>query len=499
MTVNMKRNSYAAPALLLGLFSAQMIATIQVYLSNVHLYRSVTVVLENGYLPIPNQLIMRRLQDFGPALGGGLFFTLTVGAGISILTLGMVWIWDRIFNRRKIVAGLFILFWLLCLVGVNMNGFNPIVTAYFVVIPTMVSIAAVALMPAERDRHVRFHRAMLLVPIVILALVWTSIMDKGLFIDIRDRILLSNPVGVTINNFYYSYTLYAAEVFKTLDRKSLKTCGLESIQTVPISPRLERTLVHHDYLVVENYKDADLRIIEEGHSLLFQNRGRTILKTTTEDFFSEPKRVLKEFSVKADGYAFFRQFTILSLLFGFPLALYVIAYTLLFLVATLVCDMRKAAVTASVLCLVIGIALVAPMYYAKGEKIDRNNVSQTIQSTRWQQRVGSLKVVVRERLEIADFPGYETMVSHDRIPERYWLAQAFGVSRQPETYGHLLRLLDDPQPIVVCKALEALGQRGDRAVIPEILRRFENSHHWYEQLYAYQALRTLGWKQAKSI
>jgi hypothetical protein len=138
MTKTIIKNSYTAIALLLGLFSAQIIATIQVYLSNAHLHRSITVILENGYLPIPNQLIMSRLQDVGPAVGGGLFFTLTVGAGISILTLGMVWIWDRLFNRKKIVGGLFIIFWLMCLAGVNMNGFYPLVTAYFVVIPAVV-------------------------------------------------------------------------------------------------------------------------------------------------------------------------------------------------------------------------------------------------------------------------------------------------------------------------------------------------------------------------
>lgn len=499
MTMTTIRNSYMAIALLLGLFSAQIIATIQVYLSDLYLYRSVTAVLKNEYLPIPNQLIMNHLQDIGPAVGGGLFFTLTVGVGISILTIGMVWIWDRIFNRKKIVAGFFIFFWLMCIAGVNMNSFYPVVTAYFVVIPAVVSIAAVALMPAEHNRRVWLGRAILLSPVVILAILWINVMDRGLFIDIRDTILLSNPVGITINNFYYDYTLYPAEVFKTLDQKSLKTCNLDQIQTASLSTQLERTLIHYDYLTVRNYDDADLKIVEEGDTLLFRNRGQTILRTTAEDFFSQPKSMLREFSFKTDGHAFFRQFTILSLLLGFPLTLYILLYTLLFLAATILCDVRKAAVIASVLCLIIGIAFVVPMYFATGEKINKNNVAQTIQSPRWQERVQALKVVVGEKLEIADFPGYETILSHHSIPERYWLAQAFGVSRRSETYGNLLQLLDDPQPIVVCKAFEALGRRGDPGVVPEILRRFKSSDHWYEQLYAYQALRTLGWNQTKSM
>lgn len=423
---------------------------------------------------------------------------MTVGAGISILTLGMVWIWDRLFNRKKIILGVFLLFWLVCLAGVNVKGFYPIVTSYFIVIPAVVSIAAVKLMPGETVQRVWLHRAILLLPVVILALLWTSIMDKDLFGDIKDKILLSNPVGIKINDFYYDYTLYPAKVFKTLDQKTLKTCTLASIKAVSLSAPLERTLLNYDYLTVGNYEDADLKIEKEESALIFKNRERTILRTTAKDFFSRPKSVLKEFSFKTDGHAFFRQFTALSILLGFPLALYIIFYALLFLAGTLYCDVRKAAVIASILCLIIGIAFVIPMYFAKGEKIDVKNVAKAIKSHQWQERVRSLKVIDREKIEIANFPEYGTMLSSHRIPERYWLARAFGVSRRPETYGDLLKLLNDPQPTVVCKAFEALGRRGERRAIPEILQRFKRSDHWYKQLYAYKALRTLGWKQARS-
>jgi HEAT repeat protein len=81
------------------------------------------------------------------------------------------------------------------------------------------------------------------------------------------------------------------------------------------------------------------------------------------------------------------------------------------------------------------------------------------------------------------------------VPERYWLARALGVSRHPETYPNLLAFLDDAHPNVVSMAFYALGQRGDRRAIKEILRRIETSDHWYNQWYAYRALRQLGWKQ----
>jgi HEAT repeat protein len=47
-------------------------------------------------------------------------------------------------------------------------------------------------------------------------------------------------------------------------------------------------------------------------------------------------------------------------------------------------------------------------------------------------------------------------------------------------------------------AFYGLGQRGDWRAVSEILKRIKTSDHWYNQWYAYKALRALGWKQKKS-
>ena len=87
-----KRFAYPARALLLGLLVAQVIAAIQVYLSNLDLYRNLSLIKAAGYLTIPNQGTMPGLQDFAPAFLGGLFFTLSVGAGLTLLSIGAAWI-----------------------------------------------------------------------------------------------------------------------------------------------------------------------------------------------------------------------------------------------------------------------------------------------------------------------------------------------------------------------------------------------------------------------
>ena len=80
----MSKCFYTAKVLLLGLVTAQVIATIQVHLSNAELYHTLVSIRNAGYLIIPNQRVMQGLLEFSPAFYGGLFFTLSAGAGLSL-------------------------------------------------------------------------------------------------------------------------------------------------------------------------------------------------------------------------------------------------------------------------------------------------------------------------------------------------------------------------------------------------------------------------------
>jgi hypothetical protein len=343
-----------------------------------------------------------------------------------------------------------------------------------------------------------FDRMIYAVPLLLLAILWTSQMDRNLFLDLRDKLLLSNPAGTKINDFYYDYTLYPAEVFKSMDQKMLKACNLEAIRKKPVAGALEKTLLNHDYLNVGRADRVDLEIEEVENNLVFRNRGKTILRTTLRDFLARPGTVLKEFSAKSDRHVFFRQFTFFSLLFGFPILLYVFLYTLLRLLMGLFFKSRPSSAIASILCFLAGTAFLIILNSGQGKTFEGKDLGEAINSDSWQKRVEALKMIERKKMEIADFPGYQSLLRSPRIPERYWLVRALGVSRRPETYEDLVAFLDDPHPNVVGMAFYALGQRGEKRAIKGIIERIETSNHWYNQWYAYRALRTLGWKQRRS-
>jgi len=494
----MNRCSYAARVLLLGLFAAQVIAFIQVYLSNADLYRTLVAIKQAGYLPIPNQRTMYSLQEFGPAFFGGLFFTLSVGAGLSLLSLAAVWVWDRLLHRNKFLLIPFLMLWMGCLLVVNLRGFCPMVTLYFLVIPPVVFVATLRWMPEQASQRVWLNRMIHFIPITLLAVLWTSQMDRHLFLDLRDNLLLSNPLGTRINDFYYGYTLYPAEAFKSVDQKMLKTCSLENIQKESLVRSMERQLLNYDYLHVGGDAEVDLNIAQEGSILLFDNRGRTILRTAAKDFFSRPGTVLKEFSLTTDRHAFFRHFTLFSLLIGFPITLYVILYALFHLISCLFLDVRISSVIASILCFSVGITLLVIFHQSRVRKMEVEDLTEALESKRWQKRVAALKIIQQKGIEVGDFQAYQGMLRSPHIPERYWLVRALGVSKQSETYKDLLAFLDDPHPNVVCMAFYALGRRRDKRAVSEIIKRIETSDDWYNQWYAYKALRTLGWRQRKS-
>ncbi len=146
---------YPFSSLLIGLTLAQILAMVHVYLSNTVLYDSLLAIKGAGYLTIPNSHVMGQLRKAAPAFFGGLFFTFSIGAGISFLSLALAWIWDRLFYRRIFLLYVFLLLWVACLAAFNFHGFKLFVTLYFLLIPPVVFITAAKQMSYlnKQNRH----------------------------------------------------------------------------------------------------------------------------------------------------------------------------------------------------------------------------------------------------------------------------------------------------------------------------------------------------------
>ena len=486
----------SAAVLLLGLLVAQGIATLQVYLSNADLHRTLLVLKEAGYLIVPNQQILPRLLSLKSAFWGGLFFTLSIGVFLTFLSWSAAWAWNRLFSRNRLFLYFCLLAWLISLVMINGKGFCILITLYFLFIPTIVFAAAAKFSP-QRKSPPGYRSLLFLVPLLLLALLWATQANSKFFVNLRDKLLLSNSVGTRISDFYYEYSYYPAEVFKSADQKLLKSCSLGNIQRKPVEQALERILIAHDYLPVDGARHAAHLVVREDNGLLFfQSNGKTIVQTNFQEFVASPGKLLEEFSHKTDTCSPFRRFILFSLLVSLPLVLYTLCFSLLFFIISFVLKPNISAWVASILCLFLGIAL---FFYVQGGMKEKSiDPAQALGSDRWETRVAALKVIDQKKIEVGDLEAYPRLMKSRHVAERYWFVRALGSSRRTSTYRDLIGFLDDPNAGVVSMAFYSLGQRRDSRAVPEILKRIETSDDWYNQWYAYKALRNLGWKQSKS-
>jgi len=492
-----KQFTYIPKIFLSGLLLAQVLFLLPVYQSNLHLSDTINAIDTAGYLAIPNLKTMPALKTFATAFMGGLFFTFTLGAGLSVSAFACAWLWDRLLKRKTRFLLLFLIPWWLCLTALNIKGMILSATAGFLLIPPVVFFLTLKWMPRKSGDDPLPCLLVRLAPIVVLATIWLYLSGTSIFINVRDVFLLSNPAGIAINDFYYRYTMYPARVFKTLNQKTLKTCNLKNIDKKSLQKRIENRLLRNDYLPVEQYRHVDLTIEKKESFLIFKNQGREVLRCTAGDFFSSPGSRLKTFSSETDRYSLFRQLTFISLVTGLPALVYMLAYCLLQIISFLAgLPLKLSLILSPALIMLAGLALLAGLSHFSGNATaDVQNPIQALESEHLHIRIAALKKIADKHLKITGFQRYKTILESPYIAERYWAARALGADRDAESSRDLLALLDDPHPNVVCQAFYALGQRGDKNAVPKILKRIKKSDHWYVQWYAYKAARKLKWKQ----
>jgi hypothetical protein len=488
----------AALLILLGLATTQVIASVHVYLSNLALYDKTLSFKDAGYLVVPNSQILPRLLELKPAVFGGLFFTLSIGVFLTLLSLLGAWVRQRRLSRNKALSPVLLIPWLTVVLALNLNRFSLMPTLYFLLVPPLVFFSATKwLFPGSPGKYSRGAFLHVLAPF-LLALLWSTQLSGSFFLDIRDHLLLTHSTGSKINDFYYRYTLYPAEVMKPTNQKLLKSVYLGHLQDRALLRLIQRELLKHDYLPVHDESLADLILRAKNQELHLKRGGVSVLRVDAQQFLTSPGAWLAAFSNKSDGGRLFRKATLISLVLGFPMLLYLLVYGILSCLISLIFPPEKSPVPATLLCFVVGVLLFFLLIFSKAAIHDIGEVERALQSTDWRMRVAALKFIRDKGLDVARHPAYRKLLESPLAPEKYWLAKALGASRQARTFTDLLTLLDDSHPTVVSAAFRALGDRKDPVGTRHILTRITTSTDWYNQWNAYQALRTLGWKQSAS-
>jgi len=490
------RETFPATELLVGMGLAQTIAALQVYASNHRLFSQMAAVAAAGFLPVPSPQVVPSLLGLGTAAAGGLLLTLSLGAGIALLsTAAAGWGAGRAPQSRLAAVGPAGLQAALLLLMIS-RGFDPWVALYFIIIPPPVFWLARRLLSGSGRPLGRRFWVWRVLPVVLLALGWSTQYDRSLFLDLRDHLLMSNAAGQSVSSFYYRYTLYPAEVFKPLDQRLIRTVAWPDADPPP--PDVKRELIRNDYLPVAAAGDADLGLRVEGERMRFTRGGQVILDTTAASFLADPHRALTEISTQADRWSFFRTFTFYGVLLAFPTALYCLLFAGLRLLTGIAAGDRRADILCAGACLAIGLGILAFFHSSRQAPPRPDELSRALGSPAWQTRVAALREIRDRQFDVCAHPGYAGMLRSPYPQERYWLTRALAISPSPAASADLALLLDDPHINVRTQAVEAIAQRRNRGAVREILKRLQTSQDWYFQLYAYRALRALGWNQTAS-
>ena len=137
---------------------------------------------------------------------------------MTLTTWAALLIWDRILNRQRKALALMALGWVGLMVGVNLNGPTLFPSLFCSLVPLATAWTAIRNSGSDRRQN-HPHGIIPVLTLVLLTALWATQLNGQLFVSIRDHVLLSNAVGRSVNDFYYKYTLYAAEAFKSFGRK----------------------------------------------------------------------------------------------------------------------------------------------------------------------------------------------------------------------------------------------------------------------------------------
>jgi len=496
----MNRVVYPAVVLAAGLAASQALFFLLVYVSNIRLHAEMSTLDAAGYLIVPNEYVLDALNAFFPAFAGALFFTFTIGTGLSLAAMAGAWLYARAFRSSRRFVFLLAALWIVAVAAVNKDGFFAAGSLSFILIPPFVFFLCIRWMPAEARPMGRLALAVQVAAVFLVALSWLPKADNDVFIDIRDRLLLSHATGSVVNDFYYRYTLYPAKLIKTPSQKLMVPACTGGIDDPDLRGSVKSALMAHDWLPVSENRVCAVHVSMEEGRLLLSGPGGALLETTPASFLEAPGRALESFSRLSDAGGIFRKATYVSLFTALPLALFILFHGVIIPALFPVRQVFYRHMLASALCLLIGVAAAVVMYTGSDASAETPaEIRAALASGDWRKQRDALRAIIDHRMDPMRYgiDGREAFGGSAAL--RYWYAASLGWSRHPAAYDRLLEMVDDPHPNVACMAYASLGRLGDTRAIGEIRDRIGETGHWYVQWYAYQSMRRLGWTQEQSV
>ena len=469
-------------------------------MSNIELASQIQYLTDNNYLIVPNLHVLPQLQSIFTAFIGGLFFTGTIGLGIISITLFVTWFWIHITQKNKIFLMILFLQWAIAIYFANRNGWCAF-TLYLCIMLPALCVINILISKKNSIRLIPNPKLFWCLPVLLMIMTCYFTERSVSFLSIRDYLLLSNDLGHKLNDLYYRYTLYPGEIIKPFALKQQKTCYIhfEKNDAKRYIKAVERKCIMYDYLPIPDKNKANIVLEVDPPHIYFQVNGSVVVKSDIMNYLRETKSVFSDFSEQTDVNEFFRMCILLSLVISAPILFYILMMQFMF---GLLCLIRIPAIVSQFL--VVGMIcicfslVILQMPQKFPENATQNDwqsaFSKAYQELDWRQAVVLLRSTKFTVTRNAHQQALKWLQQTDHPVLKYWLIRYLSESRISIDNTVFLKYLSDPNVNVVCQTLYALGRQRDRLLISHIKDFIADCPHWYVQMYAYRALKRLGWR-----
>jgi len=476
--------AFAAALILSCLFS-----WIYIFHSNTNLAAEIAKLKAEGHLVVPNGHALDLLSSAITAFWGSLFFVLTAGVMVAEASIISWLLIFKMITRRNGALISYLAPWAIINLALNLGHFSWLTAAHTLIIPIIIPI----ILRKINKNSLSFKKhGQAFIPFVIAISITVSCFfiwaDRGIFIRTRDYLLLSNAPGQMLNKWYYDYTPYASEALKSPIKKQVKSCWIDP-KIINVT-RIKDTLSAHGWLATADKTKASLVLeTSNNQSLNFNHGSRVILSVEVNDFLKSPGQYLKGYSAITDTMSMFRLLCLGGVTIGFPFLLFAMVFLFIGWVCSQFLPPKVSNLMAPFLTVMVSIMI---LFYLNPREIKpgRKIIEEALNGFSPRTRIEAIRVIINTRSDILNYRENIKRVMQGTLPERYWLANALGLSPGREAIFFLEQLAFDNSINVQCAAIRGLSRKKDNKISNSIFRKkIEGSPNWYVQQKAYGELK----------
>jgi hypothetical protein len=500
---------YILLCLLIGFIAGEIMGWVLVAQSNKILLAEQQWLVENGYIAVPGINLASELESWKTHLAGGLFFGLSIGLCYAFIWSLFIWglhPWPKIrISISVFLLGLFFIFYIFTQ-GKALNVFFGL---FLIIVPFLLMLIF-SIFGFHKKVESGLMQAMpymagfLGTIIIVSFLIGPSLTGRD-FVRIRDGLFGRIKWGRRVSDFYYHYTLYPARVIKTFDQRLQRFLRIDAnVFAEKEFKQLKRVFTWRDIFIGEDVPSNTMikKDKETGKMLIICSNPSFSIETSLEDFFKDPKNILKEYNMRTDSAAFLRRAVRWSLFHIWPLMGIFLIYFFLIFICNLFFKRPSSTRDALLAFFSILVLIMSFRYLMMPKKIslDTESLLNTIKGNNTGNKITAIMAlwerIEKDKKKAGHFSEHFIKMLDDPDPIiRKWGIDFLAYADEKKAINILIRLLKDPDANVAYHAARSLGKFRAREAREPLLKILAGEGEWYLKTTAYIALRETGWSQ----